>query len=386
MLKKTAFFCLLLLLTPILAGAPDAPKIEGLEISDIPNRELSPEEYKKYFGDNYSPEMHMDPTKIAQEINMKSGENSEHPDLGHSGFPGSQGPPNQSMNINASDVEEIPDSMFNRPGGVPENGSTDPNDELRNKFLEIFEEYADKAGTLEEKQRRKKIMTNEKDWMKQVPSDFTKMYHHSMGSRHPGEEHEEAHEKPLSEHELKHGHDENRIPKNHKGFHLERKNRSDIRFIKGNVHISKHILKKIAKQDVYMKKIGMENHPNNFSETNFPGMHEMGTEEKEWFLEYKKKHKDAKANLNSRDFHVLEEIGLVDDIPGALCVIASLKPGVHEEGQAILRKHFHVPMSGGHKPNDVKPNNNYKRSYEIVEKVMLDAIDRCRENLAHGVR
>merc|ERR1711935_1259582 len=79
----------------------------------------------------------------------------------------------------------------------------------------------------------------------------------------------------------------------------------------------------------------------------------------------------AKENMDSTDYHVLEEIGLLDDIPGALCVIASLKPGVHEEGQQILSQYFHVPLTGGHKPKDVKANNNLKRSYEVVGKVWL---------------
>ena len=327
----------------------------------------------------------MDPTKIAQEIQSANGENSTHPDLGHPGFPGSQGPPNQSMNINSADVEEIKDSIFNRPGGVPSDGAMDPNDELRGKFLELFEEYASRAGTPEERERRQNIMTSEKDWMKQVPSEFTKMYHNSFGGRAPGEGHDQAHEAPLEDHHLTHGHDENRIPKNHKGDHLIPKNRSDIKYIKGNVHISKHIMKKLARQNDYMKEIGMEAHPANFSESHFPGMHEMGAEEKEWFIEYQRRHKKAKENMDSRDYHILEEIGLLDDIPGALCVIASLKPGVHEEGQAILSQYFHVPMSGGHKPKDVKANKGLKRSYEVVEKVVLDAIDKCRGKLAQSV-
>lgn len=228
-------------------------------------------------------------------------------------------------------------------------------------------------------------MTSEKDWMKQVPSEFTKVYHNSLGSRAPGDGQEEPHEAPLPDHHLTHGHDEARIPKNHRGEALVPKNRNDIKFIKGNVHISKHILQKLVKQNAYMKEIGMEAHPTNFSESHFPGMHEMGAEEKEWFMEYQKRHKKAKENMETGDYHILEEIGLLDDIPGALCVIASLKPGVHEEGQAILSHYFHVPLTGGHKPKDVKANNGLKRSYEVVEKVVLDAIDKCRTKLGKSV-
>jgi hypothetical protein len=385
MFKQAALICLILLSVTVVCKIPDTPKIEGLDLGDIPNRELTEEEYKKYFGDNYTPEMHMDPTKIAQEMRSDGGDNSVHPDLGHPGFPGAQGPPNQSMNINAADVEQMKDSIFNRPGGVPGDGVTDPNDELRGKFLELFEEYASRAGTPEERERRSKIMTSEKDWMKQVPSEFTKMHHNSLGTRAPGDGQEEPHEAPLEDHQLTHGHDEARIPKNHRGDPLVPKNRNDIKFIKGNVHISKHILQKLVKQNAYMKEIGMEAHPTNFSESHFPGMHEMGGEEKEWFMEYQKRHKKAKENMETGDYHILEEIGLLDDIPGALCVIASLKPGVHEEGQAILSHYFHVPLTGGHKPKDVKANNGLKRSYEVVEKVVLDAIDKCRTKLGKSV-
>lgn len=134
-----------------------------------------------------------------------------------------------------------------------------------------------------------------------------------------------------------------------------------------------------------MKEIGMEAHPKIFSESHFPGMREMGGEEKEWFMEYQKRHKKGKENMETGDYDIQEEIGILDDILGALCVIASLKPGVYEEGQAILSHYFHVPLTGSHKPKDVKANNGLKRTYEVVEKVMLDAIDKSRMKLGKSV-
>jgi len=166
---------------------------------------------------------------------------------------------------------------------------------------------------------------------------------------------------------------------------LQKENRKDISFIRGNVHISKHITKKLKKQTEYMKELGMEDHKFNFSEGVFPDMGHMPEDERKWFQEYQKTHMEVKEKIASKDYSILTHIGLSDDIPGALCVIASLKPGVHEHGQALLTEKFGIPLTGGKSPSDVKIFDEHKIGYQVVEKVVAQAIDNCRKNLGKRV-
>jgi hypothetical protein len=46
MFKQAALICLILLSVTVVCKIPDTPKIEGLDLGDIPNRELTEEEYK----------------------------------------------------------------------------------------------------------------------------------------------------------------------------------------------------------------------------------------------------------------------------------------------------------------------------------------------------
>lgn len=79
------------------------------------------------------------------------------------------------------------------------------------------------------------------------------------------------------------------------------------------------------------------------------------------------------------------------DIPGALCIVASMKPGVHEEGQAFLIKQHKTYMLGpgmqgatmfGSPDMDAKT----KKLHEQVDKVMVDAIVKCKASLAERVK
>ena len=132
----------------------------------------------------------------------------------------------------------------------------EPNLEMREKFMEMFEAYVNQSGIdKDEKERRRAMMTREEEIINKTPIHPTRQFPHSMGKRHPGEEHEEEDEKPLEEEHILHGHNKHRIPKNHKGGDLANENRNNIKYIKGNVHISHHLSKKIEK----LKPVNLEN-------------------------------------------------------------------------------------------------------------------------------
>lgn len=339
--------------------------------NENPNQGMSAEDYEKMMNQDYSSDMHLDPNTLGANIK------------GQKGFPGADGEPTTSMNLEG--VEKLGEGLFHGEEGIDINHK-DPNEELRGKFMEMFAEYANMTDDPEEKKRRMGVLGKEKDHMKKNPSKRTAMFSHQLGSRMPGESFEKPHEKPLKDHHLHEGHNQDRIPKNHKGQHLEVDNRHNIKFIRGNVHISRHITNKIKKQYGHMKEIGMEDHSFNFGQGQFPEMQHLGDEEKEWFMDYQKRHLTSKEKLDSNDFSILEDIGLSDDIPGALCVIASLKPGVHEEGQALLTEKFNIPLTGGKTPNEVKGQEHHKDGYQVVEKVISSAIEKCRLNLARRVK
>jgi len=369
MLSKTAIFITILFASFTIQKASKASYME--HSNEEQSSGMSPEDYKKLLNEGYNSDMNVDHSKLTGQKN------------GQNGFPGSEGEPATSMNLN--DVEPLGEGLFHGADGIDINHK-DPNEELRAQFMNMFEEYASMAGSDEEKKRRMAVMGKEKDQMKKNPSKRTAVFSHQMGSRMPNEDFERPHEKPLREHHIHHGNDKKRIPKNHKGDHLEEENRNNIKFIKGNVHISKHITQKIAKQYVHMKEIGMTDHSFNFGQGSAPELQHLGDEEKEWFMEYQKQHLSSKEKLDSNDFSVLHDIGLSDDIPGALCVIASLKPGVHEEGQHLLTEKYNIPLTGGKTPTDVKGHDHHKDGYQVVEKVVASAIEKCRLNLARRVK
>jgi len=82
----------------------------------------------------------------------------------------------------------------------PSQKGHDPNEELRKKFMEMFEEYAGMTDDVEEKKRRIKLVEKEKGKMKENPAPRTMLYSHQMGERGPDSDFEKEHEKPLKDH------------------------------------------------------------------------------------------------------------------------------------------------------------------------------------------
>lgn len=108
---------------------------------------------------------------------------------------------------------EFADTMFHDKEGIPNmNNSHDPNEELRKKFMEMFEEYVYSTDDPEEQKRRMKLLEKEKGHMKENPAPRTILYSHQLGERGPNEEFEKEHEKPLHDDLLHDGHDKERIP------------------------------------------------------------------------------------------------------------------------------------------------------------------------------
>lgn len=189
---------------------------------------------------------------------------------------------NENIKSYLSSTNGIPTDNMN-----PGDGRMDPNEEMRMQFLKMFQEYANMAEDQGEKERRLNIMNDENLNMKENPHEATRMFSHHLGNLGPGEDSHKKNSKPLEKHEIHHGHDESRVEKNFRGSELEEGNRRNIKFVRGNVHISKFIMAKMEKQHIYLKKIGLHDQQNHFTD-NVPGLDLLGEEQKELFKDYHK--------------------------------------------------------------------------------------------------
>lgn len=111
-------------------------------------------------------------------------------------------------------------------------------------------------------------------------------------------------------------------------------------------------------------------------------------EQRQWFIDYKKAADRLKKDLNMPHYNALKVIGLEDDIPTALCLIATMKPGVHEASQKLMSEDFGIEMKDGqiplHEMNDSK-HKKAKSAFEIVEKIIINSIITCTEIMAEKV-
>jgi hypothetical protein len=165
--------------------------------------------------------------------------------------------------------------------------------------------------------------------------------------------------------------------------------KNNIKYIKGNVHISSHILQKLDSQRAHFLEVISKHGEPQINESNFPNLESLPAEQRRWFQEYKEVGEKLKKDLQNPNYNVLKGIGLINDIPAALCLIASMKPGVHEASQKLMNDAFGLADNNGqiplHEMDDSK-HQEHKRNYEIVEKVILDSIERCTKILALDVR
>lgn len=158
------------------------------------------------------------------------------------------------------------------------------------------------------------------------------------------------------------------------------KSKNNIKFLKGNVHISQYIFKKMNDQKEHFKSVIDRHGEPSMNENNMPNIESLPDEQKRWFEEYKNAAAKLKKDMNNSNYNVLKAIGLENDIPSALCLIASMKPGVHEASQKLLTTEFGIPDNGGQIPlNEMNQDKHqeHKTAYEVVEKVIVDSIQRC---------
>ena len=152
---------------------------------------------------------------------------------------------------------------------------------------------------------------------------------------------------------------------------------------------SKHILNKLDSQRAHFQEVIAKHGEPQINEQNFPNIESLPAEQRRWFQEYKEHSDKLKKDLARPDYNVLKGIGLVNDIPSALCLIASMKPGVHEASQKLMNDAFGMQDNNGQIPlheMDQQKHEDHKRNYEIVEKVILDSVERCTKILELDVR
>lgn len=165
--------------------------------------------------------------------------------------------------------------------------------------------------------------------------------------------------------------------------------KNNIKYIKGNVHISSHILQKLNSQRAHFLEVISKHGEPQMNESHFPNLESLPAEQRRWFQESKEYGEKLKKDLQNPNYNVLKGIGLINDIPAALCLIASMKPGVHVASQKLMNDTFGMADNNGQTPlheMDDSKHQEHKRNYEFVGKVILDSIERCTKILALDVR
>lgn len=263
-------------------------------------------------------------------------------------------------------------------------------EEFQHRFQQMWNAYVNEPGINKgEKARRQADMNREMESMAKVdldkPPQDNPQNHQDERAQHdrsPFDHPDQEHEKPLSEEKINEGlekitNDDNKPA-----------SKNDIRNIKGNVFLSKHILNKVSQQRQHFKDVIARHGEPQINEQNMPQMDSLPAEQKKWFEEYKAKSEKLKRDLKDPKYSILKAIGLYEDIPAAICLVASMKPGVHEASQKLLQTEFNIQDNNGqipmHEMNEEK-HEEVKNAYEIVEKVIVDSIERCTKVLELSV-
>jgi len=264
-------------------------------------------------------------------------------------------------------------------------------EEFQNRFQQMWNAYVNEPGQTEsEKARRNADMNRELESM--AKSDMDKPPQGSQNEqadprsqfeKSPFDHPDQEHEKPLSDDKINEGLDKITNEDNKPA------SKNDIRNIKRNVFLSKHILNKVSQQRQHFKEVIARHGEPAINDENMPNMESLPQEQQRWFKEYKEKSEKLKRDLKDPNYNLLNAIGLYDNIPAAICLVASMKPGVHEASQKMLQTEFNVQDNNGQIPmNEMnqEKHEEVKKAYEIVEKVIVDSIERCTKVLELSVR
>jgi len=277
------------------------------------------------------------------------------------------------------------DEMYGKDQGKQMNEK----EEFQERFIKMWQAYVNEPGTaLMEKQRRQREMDKELEAMAKhnLDEDINSGTEGQNNfQKSPFDNPEPEQDLPMEEKLLHEGKERTKVNINpnikgndETGTGIVSTN--DIRFIKKNVHISKHLIKKMSAQKAHFREvIGRHGEPQ-INEQNMPNLEQLPSTQRKWFEEYKESAAKLKKSMSDPKYSVLKAIGLNDDIPTAICLVASMKPGVHEASQKILTDEFGVQDTNGTIPlheMSAEKHDEVKLAYEIVEKVIVDSIERC---------
>jgi hypothetical protein len=340
-----------------------------------------------------------DPHSIYKDAHMRpDGGRGEGPAIGDTNF---MGMPKDHKTNSKSPMAEHNRQNFDpsQKYGREHDRETSEKEAFAHKFLKIWQAYVDEPDIpLPERERRQREMDKELEVMSKtnLDQDMTEGNEgENSFKKSPFDNPDSDQEKPLDYSLITDGIELTKPMHPGPSTSTSSENltgvvdKNNIKYIKGNVHISSHILQKLDSQRAHFLEVISKHGEPQINESNFPNLESLPAEQRRWFQEYKEVGEKLKKDLENPNYNVLKGIGLVNDIPAALCLIASMKPGVHEASQKLMNDAFGMADNNGQIPlheMDDQKHQEHKRNYEIVEKVILDSIERCTKILALDVR
>jgi hypothetical protein len=216
--------------------------------------------------------------------------------------------------------ESMPESQMHGK----QHGRQQPTDreEFNNRFFQMWQAYVDEPGiSKEEKARRQKELETEQENLGKMSQDELlkeEKSHEGTQVKEPETPNEQDHETPLSHEDIVAGINRSRKPK------AVEKSDSDSAYemlhnIKGSVHISKKILDKMESQKNHLSEVISKHGEPQINEQSFPNLETLPAEQRRWFAQYQESADKLKSSMKSKNYTILEGIGLKDDIPAALC-------------------------------------------------------------------